>query len=246
MFPVVVDVFTNPEQRPEAKQRVHGNERRPLATRKMKDDGADAAPLSFRAPVGAIRTPEQQGTRMNREPTTSATVIPGVAKNIETIMQIEQEFLRRRSSVDRLSDLISRVAGTISFVIVHLLCLAAWIVVNTGLIPGVRPFDPYPFSFLALVVAMEVLLLSTFVLMSQNRQNHQADHRAHLRLQIGLLAEQETTKILQMLHTVCDRLGLEKAVRDQELKEMKGETAVDLLAQELTENLKKTREDEMP
>jgi uncharacterized membrane protein len=120
-----------------------------------------------------------------------------------------------------------------------------WIVINTGVIPGITPFDPFPFSFLALTVAMEVVFLSTFVLMSQNRQSHQADHRAHLHLQIGLLAEQETTKILQMFHKVCEHLGIEKEVRDQELKEMAGETEVGVLAQELAENLKKTREDQL-
>jgi uncharacterized membrane protein len=181
---------------------------------------------------------------MNRASSPPGTVIAGVAKNIETIMQIEQEFLRRRSRVDRISDMISRLAGSIGFVIAHVFGFTGWIVVNSGLVPGVIPFDPYPFSFLALTVAMEAVFLSTFVLMSQNRQNHQADHRAHLHLQIGLLAEQETTKILQMLQRVCDRLGLEKGVRDQELKEMVGETAVGVLAQELADNLKKTREDQ--
>jgi uncharacterized membrane protein len=173
----------------------------------------------------------------------SSTVIPGVAKNIETIMLIEQEFLRRRSRVDRLSDTISRLAGSIGFAIAHVFCFACWIILNSG-VAGVAPFDPYPFSFLALVVAVEVVFLSTFVLMTQKRQNHQADHRAHLHLQIGLLAEQETTKILQLVHKVCDHLGLEKAIRDQELKEMVGETAVGVLAQELADNLKKTREDQ--
>jgi uncharacterized membrane protein len=181
---------------------------------------------------------------MNTGSPSPSTVIPGVAKNIETIMLIEQEFLRRRSRVDLLSDTISRLAGSIGFVIVHVFGFTGWIGINTGVVPGVTPFDPYPFSFLALVVAMEVVFLSTFVLMTQNRQNYQADHRAHLHLQIGLLAEQETTKILQMLHKVCDHLGLDKAVRDQRLKDMVGETAVGVLAQELAENLKKTREDQ--
>src|SRR5690348_3054069 len=111
---------------------------------------------------------------MNDASSSPSTVIPGVARNIETIMQIEQEFLRRRSRVDRLSDMISRLAGSIAVVIVHVFGFTGWIVINTGVVPGVTPFDPYPFSFLALAVAMEAVFLSTFVLMTQNRQNHQA------------------------------------------------------------------------
>ena len=120
--------------------------------------------------------------------------------------------------------------------------IVGWVVVNLGAIPGVVPIDPYPFPFLALFVAVEAIFLSTFVLMTQKRQTRQADHWAHLNLQIGLLGEQETTKVLQMLKLVCDRLGLDKVAGDGELKEMVGKTSVGMLAQELAQNLEKTRD----
>jgi len=179
---------------------------------------------------------------MKGRPVPSSNVVPNVAKNIERIMQLEEEFLRRRSGVDRLSDSISRFAGSIVFVAAHVVFFAAWIALNVGAVPGVGPFDRYPFNFLNLAVVLEAVFLSTFVLMSQNRQNHRADHWAHLHLQIGLLAEQETTKILQMLQEVCDSLGLRKAVKDKELGEMVSETAVDVLAQELAQNLDRIRQ----
>jgi uncharacterized membrane protein len=179
---------------------------------------------------------------MKRPEVSSSNVVPGVAKNIERIMLLEEEFLRRRSGVDRLSDSISRFAGSIVFVAAHVLFFAAWIAVNIGVVPGLGPFDRYPFNFLNLAVALEAIFLSTFVLMSQNRQNHRADHWAHLHLQIGLLAEQETTKILQVLQGVCDSLGLRKAVKDKELGEMVAETAIDVLAKELAQNLEKIRQ----
>jgi uncharacterized membrane protein len=69
--------------------------------------------------------------------------------------------------------------------------------------------------------------------MSQNRQNRQADHWAHLDLQVGLLAEQETTKMLQMLQAICERLGLPDKARDRELNEMIRKTHVEMLAEEL-------------
>src|SRR5947209_5489086 len=91
--------------------------------------------------------------------------VPGVAKrNIEAIMQLEQDYLRQRSTVDRLSDTVSRFAGSISFVIAHVVAFLGWILANASVIPGVVPFDPYPFGLLSLVVALEAIFLSTFVL----------------------------------------------------------------------------------
>src|ERR1022692_1775661 len=170
-------------------------------------------------------------------------ITPGIAQgNIATIMQIEQAYMRQRSGVDRLCETISRFAGSISFVIAHIVGFVGWVVVNTGAIPGVVPMDPYPFSFLALIVAVEAIFLSAFVLMTQNRQTRQADHWAHLTLQIGLLGEQETTKVLQMLKLICARLGLDKVASDGELTEMVGKTSVGILAEKLTQNLEKTRD----
>ncbi len=154
--------------------------------------------------------------------------------------------MRQRSTVDRLSDTVSRFAGSVSFVIAHVVAFLGWILANASVIPGVVPFDPYPFGLLSLVVALEAIFLSTFVLLSQNRQAHQADHWAHLDLQISLLAEQETAKILQMLKSVCARMGLDNQVRDGELGEMVGKKSVGELAEKLAEDLEKTRDQEQP
>jgi uncharacterized membrane protein len=113
--------------------------------------------------------------------------------------------------------------------------------INTGMIRSLRPFDPYPFSFLALLLSLEAVLLATFVLMTQKRQSRQAEHWAHLTLQIGLLTEQESTKTLQMLTSLCNQFGV-KTAHDTELKEMVEKTAVTHLAEELADELDKTRE----
>jgi uncharacterized membrane protein len=166
-------------------------------------------------------------------------IIPTAAKgNIETIMEIEQAHLRQRSTIDRLGESIANFFGSISFVLLQLAVVVGWILVSTLFVP----LDPYPFSFLALVVALEALILSTFVLMTQNRQARQAEHWVHLTLQIGLLAEQETTKLLEMLGSISRHLGLEKTGGDNELREMVGKTSIGVLAQELAENLEKTRD----
>jgi uncharacterized membrane protein len=181
---------------------------------------------------------------MSAKDVSTASVTRCVAKNISAVMEIENEFLEGRSLGDRVGDAISRVAGTLLFAVFHVVAVAVWMLANTRQIPGIEPFDPYPFSLLALLVSMEAVLLTTFVLMSQNRQNKQADHRAHLHLQIGLLAEQETTKIIQMLHQICQHLGIECAVHDTEFREMADKTEVDAVAHELKNSLQQARANE--
>jgi uncharacterized membrane protein len=116
-------------------------------------------------------------------PSPTPDTIPAVAqRNIEAVARLEQEMLERRSRLDRVSDAITAFVGSIRFVLAHGVAFTAWVAVNSGAVPGVSPFDPFPFSFLNLILAAEAVLLSTFVLMSQNRQIHQADRRAHLDL----------------------------------------------------------------
>jgi uncharacterized membrane protein len=154
-------------------------------------------------------------------------------RNIASVAQIEQAFLKQLSPIDRVSQAITRFVGSWRFIIAHFLFFATWIVINTVPLAGGPPFDPYPFVFLNLMVVLETVFLSTFVLMSQNRQNRQSEHWAHLHLQVGLLAEQETTKMLEMLQAICHHLGLQQAAQDRELKEMIEKTQVEVLAEEL-------------
>ena len=72
-------------------------------------------------------------------------------------------------------------------------------------------FDPYPFSLLTLVVSLEAILLTGFVLISQDRMTKLADRRAHLDLQVNLLAEQELTAILKVVCLIADQTGVELA-----------------------------------
>ena len=101
--------------------------------------------------------------------------------------------------------------------------------------PGLRPFDPYPFLLLSVVVSIEAIFLSTFVLMKQNRMSRRADQRNHLDLQINLLSEREMTTVLQLLHSISARLGI--PVSGEHIKDLITETSVAELAQQISENL---------
>jgi uncharacterized membrane protein len=156
--------------------------------------------------------------------------------NIETVARLEAEFLEQRSMKDRIGDAIAGFAGTMTFVIVHVIGLILWFLINTGALPIVKPWDPYPFILLALIVSVEGVLLSTFILMKQNRMSRHADHRDHLNLQIDLLAEKEVTKVLEMQRQLCAHFGITSA-NDPEAAEMSQHTAVEDLARELQEKL---------
>lgn len=160
-----------------------------------------------------------------------------VQRNIDSIAELEQEFLRQRSTVACISDRIADVAASPFCIAGHLGWFAGWILLNTVDCFGIIHFDPYPFCFLALCIASEAALLSMFVLMSQQRQTRQADQWAHVGLQVGMLSEQETTKMLQMLQSLCNHFGLKKVVQDQELKEMVQETPFVAVMQELEKAL---------
>jgi uncharacterized membrane protein len=88
-----------------------------------------------------------------------------------------------------------------------------------------------------MIVSLEGVLLSTFVLIKQNRMSKRADQRNHLNLQIDLLAEKEVTKMLQMQTKLCEHLGLADIGEDPEAKELSENTVVDTLAEELKRRL---------
>ena len=130
------------------------------------------------------------------------------ASNVEKIAQLEAEQLHRRSFFERVGDRAVAIAGSGWVAFFHLLWFAGWIVVNAGGVPGIEPFDPYPFNFLTMIVSLEAIFITLAVLNNQNRMTHQADKRAHLDLQVNLLAEQESTATLRLLQRVAEKLGV--------------------------------------
>ena len=108
------------------------------------------------------------------------------------------------------------------FVYVHIVWFTVWVLLNSGRL-GFRPFDPYPYGLLTMVVSLEAIFLSTFVFISQNRLGEQAEHRADLDLHVDLLTEYELTRVLKMLAAIQDRLGIEND-QDAELLDLERET----------------------
>jgi uncharacterized membrane protein len=94
-----------------------------------------------------------------------------------------------------------------TFFYLHIVWFCLWIGLNTGAV-GIAPFDPYPYGLLTMVVSLEAIFLSTFVLISQNLFGKQAARLTDLGLQTGLLTEHELTRVLQMLRAIQTKIGI--------------------------------------
>jgi uncharacterized membrane protein len=107
-----------------------------------------------------------------------------------------EEYKKIQTIQDVWADRITAFSGSMAFVYIHAIVFAVWIVMN---LVDKKGFDPFPFGLLTLIVSLEAIFLSTFVMLSQNRQSKQADLRAELDYEINVKAEREVEEIKQLL-----------------------------------------------
>jgi len=157
-------------------------------------------------------------------------------QSIKAVSDLEHEALARRTTAETFSDFVVSQGGRPWVIAVHALWFGGWMFWNSGRMPGVRPVDPFPYMGLTTIVSLEAIFLSLFILVSQNRATRRADERAHLDLQINLMAEREATKMLRLLQALCAHHGLAEAV-DSEVDEMLRETEPASIARELEKHL---------
>ena len=166
-------------------------------------------------------------------------------RNIESIAQLETTEAAKRSPADRIADAITCFCGSMAFIYVHLAWFGGWILWHfVPRLPQALRFDPYPFQFLTFVVSLEAIFLSTFILISQNRQSRIAELRNHLDLQINLLSEQENSKILAMLEALLQYHGLVQP--DPEVASLAEATAPDMLVEQIEKTLERNQEGTTP
>jgi uncharacterized membrane protein len=156
-----------------------------------------------------------------------------VERNINTLVEIRNHMEQRKSTQDRIADWVTWFSGSMIFVYIHLAWFGIWIAINLGW-TGIKPFDPFPFSLLTMIVSLEAIMLATFVLISQNRISEIADQRADLDLQINLLAEYEITRVLTLVDAIANHLGLEVG-HDPEVDELKSDVSPEVVLNEMEE-----------
>jgi uncharacterized membrane protein len=167
-----------------------------------------------------------------------------VERNICTLIDMREEFERSKSLQDRAADALTALSGSMLFVYFHALWFAVWIGVNLGWL-GIKRFDPFPFGLLTMIVSLEAIFLSTFVLVSQNRMSVVADKRADLDLQINLLSEHEITRILTLVDAMAHRMGI-TAGQDAELKELEKDVAPKVVLDQIEQQEQVGRADAPP
>ena len=128
------------------------------------------------------------------------------------------EVEERATVVQRAADWLAWFSGSMLFLLIHALWFGAWIALNVGLlsVPGLSGFDPFPFGLLTMIVSLEAIFLSTFVLISANRQAEKDKVRADIEYEVNIKAEMEVA----YLHDKADHLHEEMLRRFNHLDKM--------------------------
>jgi uncharacterized membrane protein len=151
----------------------------------------------------------------NTEPRPHMTKV--VERNIKVLLDRAKQEEKKKTKEAKIADAITRFTGSLVFVYIHLVLFGIWILWNLEVF-GLKPFDP-SFVVLAMFASVEAIFLSTFVLISQNRMNEQADKRAELALQITLLSEHEITRVLTIVNEIARKLEIPVS-NDEEIDEL--------------------------
>jgi uncharacterized membrane protein len=154
-------------------------------------------------------------------------------ENVRAIQRWESEALHTRTAAEKVADWVTAVAGSGPVQLAHVIWFAFWFAANTNLISGVKPFDLFPFPMLTTIVSIEAIFLALFVLASQNRLSHQADKRAHLDLQVDLLAEREMTAVLQLLQDISKHLAVPVTVTPDQIRDLTKKTDIHQLTRKI-------------
>jgi uncharacterized membrane protein len=115
---------------------------------------------------------------------------------------------------------ITDFAGSMRFVYLHALWFGLWVLANSGLLLamgfGLVPWDPFPFGLLTLIVSLEAIFLSTFVMIAQNRQSAVADARAKADYEVNVKAEREIARLTLLIEALAQHeLNAAAPIEDQ-------------------------------
>jgi uncharacterized membrane protein len=175
----------------------------------------------------------------NRNKKNSDPAPKRMGQNPKTIKSIKAKADEKRSLIDILADRTTALLGSNVFLFVNLLIFVAWIAINTGVVPGIKPFDEFPFSLLTTSVSLEAIILAILVLISQNRAAKVADLREEVQLQVNVITEEEITRMMWMLVLLLQKNGIPIPV-DERLQEMLRDTDVEKIEKNMEKQINKS------
>lgn len=177
------------------------------------------------------RTDEHHRISPTFPPPNPGRLAPTLERNIRSL-QARRALEERAAGLEEwIAKAVTRFAGSMAFVYLHVVLFGVWVAVNTGLIPVLPKWDE-SFVILGTSASVEAIFLSTFVLISQNRMAASNSARADLDLHVSLLAEHEVTKLVTLVSAIAGRMGIETEA-DRELDELKQDVAPDVVLNEI-------------
>jgi uncharacterized membrane protein len=169
---------------------------------------------------------------MNAAPNAQAELAKVVHRNIAALLEFHRRQERKKTASQVIADRVTAFAGSMLSVAIHGVLFGGWIVWNS--ISGLPKFDPYPFVMLAMSASVEAIFLSTFVLISQNRQAQISEKNAQLDLQINLLAEHEVTRLIAVTEKIAQKVGV--VIGEHDLDDLKKDVSPVQVLDELERN----------
>jgi len=154
-----------------------------------------------------------------------------VGRTVAELTKLERDD---RTLSERISDRITAFTGSMGFVALHVALVVSWVTINLRAW-GAEPFDPFPYSLMTMIASVEAIFLSTFVLISGNRQAKRADERAKVDLQVNMIAEQEVTKLMRLVLDIHDHLDIRRPA-DMDLGSMQKPTDIGRLVKTAKES----------
>ncbi|WP_214071430.1 DUF1003 domain-containing protein [Mucilaginibacter sp. dw_454] len=143
----------------------------------------------------------------------------------ETNTELKSSLDFNKTTADRFTNAVASAFGSFTFLICCILFFVVWAVLNCHIVPNLKPFDPFPFQILEMLVSLFAIILSVSVLINQNRQGKIEKLQQQIEFEVNVRAEDEITKTLSMLHEIQHHLGI-KDKGDKELEKMKESTDI--------------------
>lgn len=165
--------------------------------------------------------------------------IQPVTSSRRIIRSLKVKADARRTFAEKVADWTTAALGSMPFLMGNIIWFLAWISLNTRVIPGIEPFDPFPFSLLTTVVSLEAIILAIIVLISQNRAAKIDDLREEIDLQVDIITEEELTKLMRLMVLLLEKEGV-STEEDKALQSMLRPTNLEkierALARQVVEN----------
>ena len=130
---------------------------------------------------------------------------------------VNEEVAEQLTPLQKVADWIAWFSGSMPFLMVNAVWFAIWIVINT-IDTGLRRFDPYPFGLLTMIVSLEAIFLSCFVLVSQNRQAEKDRVRSDIEYEVNVKAELEIAHLHEKTDHMHEQLLLRLAAIEKQLR----------------------------